>query len=156
MTETLLKLGGLLGALSLGLGCGADAGSDDGPTVTIRNQVVSIEIARTPAQQVQGLSDRASLDWNRGMLFVYDEANFQSFWMRRMHFDIDIVWIRGGRIVGIEHFVPYPRENPLRPATRTSPELTDRVLEVPAGYAQVHGWQRGDRVTVDLHDSQDP
>ncbi len=158
MTEALRKLGMLLLAsgLTASLGCGADAGIPDGPTVTIRDRVVTIEIARTQAEQAQGLSDRSSLDWLRGMLFVYDEADFRSFWMRRMHFDIDIVWIREGRIVGIAAFVPHPRENPMRPVTLRSPELSDMVLEVPAGYAQTHGWRRGDRVTVDLRDSAEP
>ena len=158
MNEALRKFGRLLVACGLvaGLGCGADAGIADEPTVTIRDRVVTVEIVRTQAEQAQGLSDRPSLDWHRGMLFVYDEADFLSFWMKRMHFDLDIVWIREGRIVGIAAFVPYPRENPMQPATLRSPELTDMVLEVPAGYAQTHGWRRGDRVTVDLADPAKP
>ncbi len=158
MNEALARLGVVLAACGLvaGLGCGADAGIPDEPTVTIRDRVVTVEIARTQAEQAQGLSDRSSLDWHRGMLFVYDEADFRSFWMRRMHFDIDIVWIREGRIVGIAAFVPHPRENPMRPVTLRSPELSDMVLEVPAGYAQTHSWRRGDRVTVDLRDSAEP
>ncbi len=158
MNEALRRLGAVLAACGLvgGLGCGADAGIPDEPTVTIRDRVVAVEIARTQAEQAQGLSDRSSLVWHRGMLFVYDQADFLSFWMRRMHFDIDIVWIREGRIVGIAAFVPYPRANPMRPVTLRSPELSDMVLEVPAGYAQTHGWQRGDRVTVDLRESAKP
>ena len=158
MNELLRKLGRLLaaGGLAAGLGCSADSGIADEPTVTIRDRVVTLEIAKTQAEQNQGLSDRSSLDWHRGMLFVYDDADFRSFWMKRMHFDIDIVWIREGRIVDIAAFVPYPRENPMRPATLRSPELTDMVLEVPAGYAQTHGWRRGDRVTVDLADPAEP
>ena len=158
MNEALDKLGMLLvtGGLMAGLGCGADARVADEPTLTIRDQVVTIEIARTQAEQAQGLSDRTSLDWHRGMLFIYDEPDFLSFWMRRMHFDIDIVWIREKRIVHIAAFVPYPRENPMQPVTIRSPELSDMVLEVPAGYAQTHGWQRGDPVSVNLADSPNP
>lgn len=134
------------------LACGLEAGTPDEPTVTIRDRVVTVEIARTRAEQAQGLSDRPSLAWHRGMLFLYDRPDFLSFWMKRMHFDLDIVWIREGRIVGIAAFVPHPRENPDRPATVRSPELADMVLEVPAGYAQTHGWRRGDRVTLDLRE----
>ena len=158
MNEARGKLGMLLvtGGLVAGLGCGADAGTADEPTLTIRGRVVTLEIARTRAEQAQGLSDRASLDWHRGMLFVYDEPHFPSFWMRRMHFDIDIVWIREGRIVHISAFVPYPREDPLKPATVRPAELSDTVLEVPAGYAQAHGWRRGDRVSMEVPDSAQP
>jgi hypothetical protein len=81
------------------------------------------------------------------MLFVYDQPGFYSFWMRGMRFDIDIVWIRAGRIVDIAHGVRHvPGENgpTVRPA-----ELVDRVLEMPAGYAQTHGWRVGSHVEVE-------
>ena len=75
-----------------------------------------------------GLGNRDELAWHDGMLFVYDEPAFLAFWMKRMRFDIDIVWIRERRIVGIEEFVPYPREDPSKPATVRAPELADMVL----------------------------
>ena len=131
------------------VGCGADVARPEGPTATIRGQAVSLEVARTEAEQSLGLGNRDSLAWGHGMLFPYERPGFRSFWMKRMRFDIDIVWIRDGRIVGISAFVPYPRENPDRPATVRSPELADTVLEVPAGYAQAHGWKRGDPVVVE-------
>ena len=134
--------------LGLLVACGAEAEAP-GPTATIRGNPVTLEVARTREEQSLGLGNRDSLDWGHGMLFVYEHPGFMSFWMKRMRFDIDIVWIREGRIVGISAFVPYPRENPDRPATVRAPELTDMVLEVPAGYAQANGWRRGDR--VELH-----
>ena len=158
MTEAHRKCGPWLLAwgLAAGLACGSGLSPATGPTATIRDRVVALEIARTDAEQVQGLSDRKSLDWHSGMLFVYDEADFRSFWMLRMHFDIDIVWIRDGRIVGIARFVPHPRDPSETPATVRSPELADAVLEVPAGYAQAHGWRRGDPVNLDLGDPARP
>lgn len=134
--------------LGLVLACGAEAEAP-GPTATIRGGAVTLEVARTRDEQSLGLGNRDSLAWGHGMLFVYERPGFMSFWMKGMRFDIDIVWIRDGRIVGISPFVPWPRENPDRPATLRAPELTDMVLEVPAGYAQANGWRRGDR--VELH-----
>jgi hypothetical protein len=136
----------LAGLFGPGLACGAEPAS--GPTATIRGKAVTLEVARTHAEQSLGLGNRDSLAWGHGMLFPYEKPGFLSFWMKRMRFDIDIVWIRDGRIVGISAFVPYPRENPDRPATVRAPELTDMVLEVPAGYAQANGWRRGDRVEI--------
>jgi len=152
MIEARRKLGAWLvaGTLAAGLACGPAPSPASGPTATIRDQVVELEVARTEAEQVQGLSDRRSLDWHHGMLFVYDEADFRSFWMLRMHFDIDIIWIRDGRIVGIEPFVPHPRDANQPVARVQSPEVADAVLEVPAGYARSHGWRRGDRVSLHL------
>jgi uncharacterized membrane protein (UPF0127 family) len=132
----------------LTLGCPGSQSAAAEPTVRVGDHAVVVEVVRTPAEQSLGLGNRDSLEWGRGMLFVYKKTGFLSFWMKRMRFDIDIVWIRDGRVVGISAFVPYPRENPNRPATVRSPELVDTVLEVPAGYAQANGWRRGDRVTV--------
>ncbi len=132
-------------ALALALRCGTDPAT---PTVAIRDRVVTVEVAKTRAEQSLGLGNRPSLDWGHGMLFLYDQPGFFAFWMKRMHFDIDIVWIRDGRIVGISPFVRYPREDPEHPQTVRSPELVDMVLEVPAGYADAGGWRRGDRVEI--------
>jgi uncharacterized membrane protein (UPF0127 family) len=150
MSEVLRPLAALLvfGALAAALpGC-SRAESADAPAVTIRGQRVSVEVAKTRSEQALGLGDRDSLDWGRGMLFPYESPGFMTFWMRRMRFDIDIVWIRDRRIVGIEEFVPYPREQHEPPATVRAPELVDMVLEVPAGFARAHGWRRGDRIAV--------
>jgi hypothetical protein len=119
--------------------------------VTIRGDTIGVEIARTAAEQHLGLGERDGLAWERGMLFVYDRPGFYGFWMKGMRFDIDIVWIRDGRIVGIDHRVPHAMEPPL--PTYRPPEAVDQVLEVPAGAAQARGWRRGDRVRVETLDA---
>jgi hypothetical protein len=113
-------------------------------SLEIRGRPVELELALTPEVQARGLGYRDALAWNHGMLFVYARPAFQRFWMRGMRFDIDIVWIRGDRIVDISHSVPH---QPGGDGPTVSPrELCDRVLEVPAGYALAHGWRPGDRV----------
>jgi hypothetical protein len=138
-----------LGLAGLALGCGGPAsapGPEPDAWVTIRHARVSTEIVRSFEDRARGLGGRDSLAWNHGMLFPYERPDFLAFWMKDMRFSIDIVWIRDGRIVEIAHRVPWSPEGPgptLRPR-----ELADAVLEVPAGYAEAHGWQRGDRVEV--------
>jgi uncharacterized protein len=81
------------------------------------------------------------------MLFPYDRPAFYAFWMKGMRFSIDIVWIRGDRIVDIDSNVPFePGGN--GPTLRAD-SLVDSVLEVPAGYAFAMGWRIGDRVIVE-------
>ena len=64
-----------------------------------------------------------------------------------MHFDIDIVWIRGDRIVDV---TPRARHDPPGELPIHRPEEpADLVLEVPAGTAQRLGWKIGDGVSVD-------
>jgi len=117
--------------------------------VTIRGQAVDVDVARSEAAQQLGLGRYRSLAWGRGMIFPYDRPGFRAFWMKGMHFDIDIVWIREGRIVGIAARVPAPdRPDAESPARVRANELVDLVLEVPAGYAEANGWRRGDRVDI--------
>ena len=116
--------------------------------VTIGQSRIPVELALTPAQQSLGLGERDSLPWGHGMLFIHGKADFRRYWMKGMRFDIDIVWIRDGRIVEIAHRVKHvPNETG---PTVTSSELVDQVLEVPAGYAQTQSWRRGQRVEAPL------
>ena len=115
--------------------------------VTIGVHVVDAELADTPARKQRGLSGRASLPDGQGMLFRYDEPGIQGFWMPDMHFDIDIVWIRAGRIVHVEPDVPHAVAGSL-PVYRPS-EPADLVLEVAAGTARRLGWRVGDAVQVE-------
>ncbi|MCP5043013.1 MAG: DUF192 domain-containing protein [bacterium] len=138
---------GLAGLLALAFACEAQPKKPAGPAMQIRNQRIELEITHGRAEQARGLGGRNSLDWHHGMLFEYPRAHFPGFWMKDMHFDIDIVWIRDARIVEISHRVPHHPDGP-GPTIRPS-ELVDTVLEVPAGYAQAHGWRIGDRTTLD-------
>ena len=134
--------------------CSGDdaARSEVRDVVAIRHAQVVVEIAERPAAQARGLGHRDSLEWGRGMLFVYERATFQGFWMKGMRFPIDIVWLRERRIVDIAHRVPaMPPGTPDRSLPVYRPrELADLVLEVPAGFAEAHSWQRGDTARITL------
>ncbi|MCH2186476.1 DUF192 domain-containing protein [Myxococcota bacterium] len=115
--------------------------------VSIGGTRIPVELAITKEEQRLGLGERDTLKWGHGMLFIHEEPDFRQYWMKGMRFDIDIIWIRDGRISSIAHRVPHvPGEN--GPRVRSS-ELVDQVLEVPAGYAQTQGWRRGQRVQIE-------
>ncbi len=137
--------------LLLALACAGERESpaSDYPTaeVTIGIHRVQVEVADTPERMSRGLSGRASLAEGRGMIFPYARADHHGFWMYDMHFDIDMVWIRGGRIVDV---TPRARHDPPGELPVHRPGVpADLVLEVPAGTAEKLGWKIGDRVTVD-------
>ena len=102
---------------------------------------INIEIADTDATRVQGLSGRSGLAPNSGMLFVFDHPDKYSFWMKDMHFPIDMVWLSAdGTIVSAVQDVDpstYPR-------SFTSSTTALFVLELPAHYMQAHGIKIGD------------
>lgn len=138
---------GVAAAFTIAVACAAEPEAPSGPTMTIRDRAVALEFARTRAEQSKGLGGRDSLAWHSGMLFEYPSPRFAGFWMKDMRFDIDIVWIRAGRIVDISHRVKHYDDHP--GPTIKPKELVETVLEVPAGYAEAHGWRVGDRAFLD-------
>jgi uncharacterized membrane protein (UPF0127 family) len=120
------------------------------PSAEIRGQVIQLELTRTRAEMSRGLGYRDALAWDHGMLFQYPRPDFYGFWMKGMRFDIDIIWIREGRIVDISHRVPFHEDGP--GPTMQPREVIDTVLEVPSGYSQARGFRIGDPVILRLSD----
>ena len=63
------------------------------PAVVIGDATFDVELANTPPLRTQGLSDRPSLPEQTGMLFIFDSGRTSQFWMYRMQFPLDFVWI---------------------------------------------------------------
>lgn len=118
-------------------------------SLRIRGQRISLEVASEGREKERGLSGRAGLAPDAGMLFLYAEPGVPGFWMKGMHFDLDIVWLRAGRIVDITPRIPHRTADGSLPIYRPR-ALVDAVLEVPAGTAERFGWQIGDPVSFDL------
>ncbi|MBI4122191.1 MAG: DUF192 domain-containing protein [Parcubacteria group bacterium] len=107
-----------------------------------------IEVASSVLAQAQGLSGRPELDQKAGMLFVFSSAAPRYFWMQGMQFPLDFVWIRQGKVVGINANIPHPAGNDGEVARINSPEPADMVLEINAGEAAKQGIQVGDAVDI--------
>lgn len=112
---------------------------------------IRVEVVTTLQEQVLGLGNRDSLAEGTGMLFRYSAPGERIFWMKRMRFPIDIIWIRKEQIIFIEHHVPPP--SPLTSDTSLKRYgkgiLADAVLELPAGYATRHDIIPGQPVQLD-------
>jgi uncharacterized membrane protein (UPF0127 family) len=119
-----------------------------GDRVTVR-----VEVARTEAEKVQGLSDRDRLAPNRGMLFVFEAPVRPRIWMRGMRFPLDILWIRDGRVIDLVRGAQAPAPGEA-PQAFTPHEDVQYVLEVPAGFAKRHGITVGDRVEIRLEEGK--
>ncbi len=77
--------------LTIGLLGGTDAKNTR--LLKTSNGSYSLEIVDTPEKRSLGLGGRKGLDQSRGMLFVFDTPAVQCFWMKDMHFPIDIIWL---------------------------------------------------------------
>jgi uncharacterized membrane protein (UPF0127 family) len=102
------------------------------PELTIGNTTIEVLLAETPEAQQQGLSGKAALKPNEGMLFLFEDPQIQGFWMKDMRFSIDIIWIdKNWQIAGIS-----PNLSPdSYPEVFYSPQEVQYVLEVPAGFS---------------------
>ena len=104
--------------------------------------LLTVELATTPDAQRQGLSNRASLQADHGMLFVFDHEDYWGFWMIQMNFPLDIIWFNADRqVVFIEQNLQpcSPQYCPVNtPSTKAL-----YVLEVNADFVAIHGISLG-------------
>lgn len=105
-----------------------------------------VEQAQTPAQWEKGLSGRDSLQGVDGMIFYFPAYHVPVFWMKDMHFPLDMIWIKDNVVVDITSNVPTPEEGKL--PTYSPKQPVDTVLEVNAGWAQSHSLKPGDVLTT--------
>jgi uncharacterized protein len=104
---------------------------------------VAIAVADTPQEREQGLSGTTALSDSEGMFFVFERDDQHSFWMKDMHYPIDIIWISASKsVVYIETGVAPDTF----PHSFTPPTPARYVLEVPAGFSEKHGIAVGERV----------
>lgn len=118
-------------------------------TVRIGDAAFDAEIASTMASRARGLSYRSGLGDGQAMLFIFDRPAVQNFWMKDMNFPLDMIWIGGNTVLGFaENVVPQPGVPLWGLNISTSPDGTDKVLEVVAGTVEKDGITIGDAVVI--------
>lgn len=104
---------------------------------------VEVEIADDDTERQRGLMGRTELAENAGMLFIYEDEQPRSFWMKDTLIPLSIAYIAAdGHIVDIQDMQPldetsYPSAEPARYA-----------LEVNQGFFTERGIQVGDRLDL--------
>ena len=119
-------------------------------TAILGNREFFLDIADTLALREQGLSGRAGLPENGGMIFLFDEPSPAAFWMKGMLFPIDIFWIRDNTIIAIKEQAepPAPGTPPEALPRFIPPQPADIVIETRAGMARDLGIQTGQEVHI--------
>jgi uncharacterized membrane protein (UPF0127 family) len=112
-------------------------------TLEVGDRTYRLATATDDATRGLGLGDRLAMPENRGMVFIYQQSDFHCFWMKNMHFPLDIIWVdEGKRVVHLEENVPpesYPKQ--FCPDKRAL-----YVVELNAGQAKVAGIKVGDEL----------
>ncbi len=107
----------------------------------VRHQF-TVEMALTPAQQMQGLMFRQTMEGDAGMLFVHERVRYASMWMKNTFLPLDMLFIEDtGRI---SHIVERTVPQSLETISSRGPVLA--VLELNAGTVARLGIGAGDRV----------
>jgi uncharacterized membrane protein (UPF0127 family) len=102
--------------------------------VIFGTDTVGVELARTPEEREQGLMYRESLPDGRGMLFLFPDAQYRSFWMHNTYIPLDIAYMDENlRIVDIQAM------DPQTDAGHQSAQPAMFALEVPQGWFESKG-----------------
>lgn len=106
---------------------------------------ITVELAMTDEERARGLMFRERIRPDEGMLFVFDEEELHSFWMKNTLVPLDILWLgRDRRIVHIASDVPPCKADPCPTYGPAVPAAY--VLELKAGEALARGIKLGDRL----------
>lgn len=117
--------------------------------VTVNNQVFDIEIANDDNEQIEGLSNRESLDRDSGMLFVFEEKGRHGFWMKNVNFPLDLIYISDNKIVDIiKNAEPKSATDTNIPIYEPR-EDANYVLEINGGLSDEYGFEIGQEVVFE-------
>jgi uncharacterized membrane protein (UPF0127 family) len=104
--------------------------------------IVRVEVADTTTAREVGLMYRQRLDSDAGMLFVFDQPQHLTFWMKNTEIPLDMIFARAdGTVVGIIKNAEPFSERQLGVAGESQ-----YVLEVNGGFTRRHGIEPGDRL----------
>jgi uncharacterized membrane protein (UPF0127 family) len=110
----------------------------------INDNTIFIKISDTPQDRTKGLMETDKLDFNSGMLFVFDKSDFVSFWMKNMKISLDMIFISDEKIVKIYNNVPICKNNPCK--IYPSGSKVNYVLEVNSGYCKKNNVKEGQSI----------
>lgn len=102
----------------------------------------TIEVADDARERSQGLMHRDSMATSAGMLFVYDQPQFVSFWMRNTLIPLDMIFIDEAGIVKGIHENAVPLDETAIPGG----DGIQYVLEINGGLSSRLGIEVGSEV----------
>lgn len=115
-------------------------------TATIKEQEFKVEVADDDKERAKGLSDRNSLDKDRGMVFVFEKKGNYGFWMRNVKFPLDLIYISDNKITDIFKNAEPKSENDENIPIFTPENEANFVLEINGGLSDEYGFTVGDEV----------
>ena len=139
---TLISL--LIGSqLSAGIAQASVTSFDQG-YLLVRSELIKVEFAQSKEEQTLGLSNRNLQTNNSFMVFVYNQPQRVSFWMKDTKKDLSIAFINeNNRIIQIENL----KAKSLKILNSKSSEVK-YAFEVPRGFFSLNDVKIGDEVII--------
>ena len=113
--------------------------------LNINGNTLYVELANTPQTRRQGLMFRDELQKNYGMLFVFDDENYRSFWMKNTKIPLSIAYIKtNGQITDILNMKPYDLRS------YKSTQKVRYALEVNKNWFTEQGIKQNDVISIPI------
>lgn len=121
--------------------------AQDGPQklpaiqLTAGMHIIQAEVAQSPEQRGIGLMHRPAMGANEGMLFIFEQAAQQCFWMKNTLIPLSIAFVADdGTVVNIEEMQPQTLES------HCSRKPVRYVLEMNKGWFAKRGIRPGSKL----------
>lgn len=141
---TLLRTLACLLATSWAISSAQAQAPQDLPTIKLGAGIHNIraQVAQTDEQRMTGLMHRPTMPNNDGMLFVFNEAAQQCFWMKNTLLPLSAAFIADdGTVINIEDMKPQTLDS------HCSKKPVRFVLEMNVGWFAKRGIKPGTRLT---------
>ena len=83
--------------------------------------------ARTILEKTRGLSGITELKGADGMIFYYNLPQSPTFWNKNTHFDLELVWMRDGKVIGRDFL---PSQDKAGLVAKSPSSVVDWVVEL--------------------------
>ena len=110
--------------------------------LTIGDHALVVELATEPQEQVNGLMNRASLEADHGMLFIFPQPKQAYFWMHNTSIPLDVAFLDSkGMILEILPLVPFEEKRAVSKSSQVA-----YAIETSRDWFASRNIQAGDQV----------
>lgn len=116
------------------------------PIADIKAHEFQLLVARSETDKQIGLSKYNNLAADKAMVFIFEKPDYHRFWMKDMKFPIDLIFIKGNKIVKIYASAPILKTSVHDIPIYSPDSPVDKVLEINAGLSKKFNFKIGDIV----------
>ena len=119
--------------------------------IDVNGEELNLTVAYSPKKQEKGLMFVEKLPKNTGMIFVYDNEQFMTFWMKNTLIPLSIAFVKAnGKIVNIYDMYPEPYASDYSLTRYASSEKVMYAIEVPLHWFREHNIKVGDTLNIPI------